>query len=176
MQRAAVLALITLVAAPLALAGSPLREAQLRRILPPASAVRGGFDAVEELPVDPSGDPDLREWGVRAQRARLYTRDVAAGIQVCSVEVWVFEDEALAAAAHAGFHYPNWEFAQRGSVMVMARGLTQPRNAPPRRGVFPECRAILEQTLERTPSTPSSRLSPAAAPARRSGARAAVRP
>ena len=156
MRRATVFALITLWVAASALAGPPLRDAQLLRILPPASRVRGGFDLVEELPVDPSGDPDLREWGVRAQRARHYTRDVKAGIQVCSVEVWAFGDEAQAVAARVGFQYPEWEFVQRGAVMLMARGLTRPRDAAPQRGVFPDCHAILEQAVERTPRAPQS--------------------
>jgi len=153
---AAPFVLITLLAAPLALAGPPWQDAQLLRILPTARSVRGGFDVVEELPVDPRGDPDFREWGVQAQRARHYTRDTRAGIQVCSLEVWAFRDRAQAAAVGAGFQSVGWEFVQRGSVLLMARGLTRPRHAPPRHGVFPECHAILGQAVERAPSAPKS--------------------
>jgi hypothetical protein len=150
------LAFPIVMAVPSALAGPPLGDAQLLRILPLASTVRGGFDGLEEVPVDPSGDATLRDWGVRAQRARHYTRDGRAGIQVCSVEAWEFESEPQARAALAGFQYPDWEILQRGSVMLMARGLTQPRDAPGQRGVFPECRAILERAADRAPRAPRS--------------------
>lgn len=156
MRRATLFALLACLAAPAALAGPPLGDAQLLRILPRASMVRGGFDSVEEQPVDPSRDPDLREWGVKRQRARHYTRDGRAGIQVCSVEVWAFRDEAHALAALAGFRFAEWQFAQRGSVLLMARGITRPRGARPHRGVFPECEAILSQAIERAPRSPSS--------------------
>ncbi len=146
--------LLAVLACASAWARPPLGDAQLLRILPPAELVRGGFEAVEEWPTDPANDPDLARWGVHAQRARHYTRDTQRrrdGIQVCSLEVWAFADSEGAKAAHAAIDYPGWEFAQRGPVLLMARGLTRPWNAPPRREVFAECRAILQKAASRAP-------------------------
>lgn len=146
--------LVALLACVSASARPPLSDAQLLRILPPAEAVRGGFDAVEEWPTDPANDPDLHRWGVRAQRARHYTRDTrtrADGIQVCSVEVWAFDSVARARDAHAAMAYPGWEFAHRGKVVLLARGLTRPPNKPPRRAVFDDCRRILQAAASRAP-------------------------
>ena len=151
MRFVALLALAGSIALPAVAADAPLRGTRLERILPLAGSLRGGFDAVEEVPVDPSGDPELREWGVVDQRARHYTRDGRQGIQVCSLEAWSFRDEQKAAAAHAGFRYPNWEFARRGSVLLMVRGLTRPPGERPQRGVFPDCREILSRAVERAP-------------------------
>jgi len=101
-----------------------------------------GWDALDEAAVDPAADPDLVEWGVRALHVRHYTRDWRGVIQVCSVEIWEFAGESQAAAAAAGFSFPDWRIDRVGVSLVMVRGLLRARDVPPVRGVFPECEAI----------------------------------
>ena len=151
MRRVGLVLLAGVLALPALASDAPLRGFRLERILPLAGALRGGFDAVEEVPLDPAHDPELREWGVVDQRARHYTRDGHRGIQVCSLEAWSFRSVELAVAAHAGIQYPRWEFARAGSVLLMVRGLTRPPGERPQRGVFPECREILARAVERAP-------------------------
>lgn len=101
-----------------------------------------GWDVLNEAPVDPSSDPDLVEWGVRALHARHYSRDWRGVIQVCSVEIWEFASESQAVAAAGGFSFPDWQIDRVGQALVMVHGLLRPRDAPPLRGVFAECDAI----------------------------------
>lgn len=144
------LSLLCLLVAPPAWAGPS--SAGLASILPLASTVPGGFEAVEELPAEL--DADLRAWGVRAQRARHYTRYSGPGeVQVCSIEIWAFADADRAAAAEAGFRAADWEFSRRGALLLMARGLTREPGKPPRRGVFPDCRRVFRAAEARAPAS-----------------------
>jgi hypothetical protein len=111
--------------------------------------VGAGFEVVLEAPVDPTADPDLREWGVREKHVRHYTRDLRGAVEVCSVEVWAFASVAQASAAEAGFAYPDWQISRAGSRLVMAHGLVRPRTGRPRRGMFAACDAIAERIRER---------------------------
>jgi hypothetical protein len=108
-----------------------------------------GWDVLGEAPVDVSADPDLVEWGVRETAARHYSRDHRGTIEVCSVEIWRFWDEAKAAAAAGGFAFPDWQIDRVGSSLVMVRGMLRPRGRPPQRGVFPACDAIGARIRER---------------------------
>jgi len=109
-----------------------------------------GWSVVDEAPEDASADPDLRRWGVRERRARHYTREASGAIQVCSIEVWTFGQDAQARAAHAGFAYPEWRIEREGRVLVMLRGLVMARGRPPQRGVFPACGSLGERVRSRT--------------------------
>jgi hypothetical protein len=116
--------------------------AALERLLPEAHDVAGRWEVVREAAADPVVDPDLREWGVRAIRARHYTRTDREGVQVCSIELWAFQTEAGAARALAEIDYPSWQFAREGAVLMMVRGLTRPRGVRDRWEVFADCRAL----------------------------------
>jgi hypothetical protein len=142
-------ALCLLAAAGLSGAPAAAQGPTLDWVLPSATEVGAGWDVVKEAPSDPKGDPDLVRWGVRAQRARHYTRDVYGAVQVCSIEVWAFEGPGLAHAAYQGISYPEWKFALEGSLLLMVRGLTHPRGAPPRRGVFDACGRLGERVRAR---------------------------
>ena len=127
---------------------SPLSGRRLEQVLLPAHAV-GGWDVVREAPGDPRGDPDLVRWGVRAQRARHYTRYAGPRVQVCSLEVWAFESDLRARAAQANFAYPDWRITREGALLLMARGLTQSRGEPPSRGVFADCELLARRVRTR---------------------------
>ncbi len=116
-------------------------DSRLEQVLLSAHAV-GGWDVVREAPGDPRRDPDLVRWGVRAQRARHYTRYAGPRVQVCSVEVWAFESDRHARAAEANFAYPDWRIAREGALLLMVRGLTQTRGQASRRGVFADCELL----------------------------------
>lgn len=126
----------------------PLDAAQLGEILPAAHEVPG-WEVVEEAVLDPADDPDLRRWGVRVQRTRHYTRNGAAGVQVCSIEIWGFETEQQAALGHASIDYRGWRFAREGPLLLMTRGLTRPRGGPRRWEVFPDCATLAGRARER---------------------------
>ncbi len=112
---------------------------RLEQLLLAERDVRTGWSVIEEAPVEPIDDPDLIEWGVAAQRARHYTRSTDRGAQVCSIEIWAFEDEAHARAAHEGFRYPNWRIERSGLLLVMVRALTRGNGGSGDRTLHPDC-------------------------------------
>jgi hypothetical protein len=125
------------------------RELRLEEVLPAANQVRVTWEVVKEAPGDPIQDPDLVRWGVRAQLARHYTRHSGGLIQVCSIEVWGFENAPKARTAHENFAYPGWQIMREGSTLVMIRGLTRTPGEPSRRGVFAACQELGERSRER---------------------------
>jgi len=104
-----------------------------------------GFDweIVNEAPEDPSEDADLVEWGVVAQRTRHYTRRSTGASQVCSVELWAFENEARARLAQQNFEFPDWTIDRRGDTLVMLRAVTI-RNQVTERAIYPDCEKLGE--------------------------------
>lgn len=114
----------------------------LAALLPTESEAGDGWEVVLEVPGQPARDPDLVGWGVRAQQARHYTRDVSGVAEVCSVELWSFVTREQAEAARAGFSYPDWRIRRAEEILVMVRGLRRPRRGAPQRGVFPACEAL----------------------------------
>jgi len=129
--------------------GDPSPELRLEQVLLPADQVRGAWDVVEEAPAHTERDPDLVRWGVRAQRARHYTRQSSGVVQVCSIEVWGFANVQLARRAHENFAYPGWQIVREGSLLLMSRGLTRTPGESARRGVFAACQEIGERIRER---------------------------
>ena len=102
-----------------------------------------GFDweIVNEVPEDPREDADLVEWGVVAKRARHYTRQSGSASQVCSAELWAFENDARARLAHQNFEFPDWQIDRRGDTLVMLRAVTiQGGNTD--RTIFPDCEKL----------------------------------
>jgi hypothetical protein len=126
-------------------APAPLPE----QVLLTGREVGGGWDVVEEIPLPPEDDPDLVRWGVRALRTRHYTRFRGDRVEVCSIEVWLFESEGRARAALAGFAYPGWRIERAGPQLVMVRGLTRQRGERAQRGVFAACGGLGDRVRTR---------------------------
>lgn len=105
--------------------------------------VRPGWEIVNEMPEDPTKDADLVEWGVVAQRARHYTRNSGSASQVCSVELWAFENVARARLAQENFEFPDWRIDRRGDTLVMLRAVTV-RSGTSERTIFPDCEKLGE--------------------------------
>jgi len=100
-----------------------------------------GWEIVNETPEDPSKDVDLVEWGVIAKRARHYTRNSDGESQVCSVELWAFENEARARLAEQNFEFPDWRIDRQGDTLVMLRAVTL-RGDLAKRTIFPDCEKL----------------------------------
>jgi hypothetical protein len=103
--------------------------------------VRPGWEIVNEMPEDPSEDADLVEWGVVAKRARHYTRKSGSASQVCSVELWAFENDARARLAHQNFEFPDWRIDRKGDTLVMLRAVTI-RGETTARTIYPDCEKL----------------------------------
>jgi hypothetical protein len=103
--------------------------------------VRPGWEIVNEMPEDPSQDADLVEWGVVAKRARHYTRKSGGASQVCSVELWAFENDARARLAHQNFEFPDWQIDREGDTLVMLRAVTV-RSDTTERTIYPDCEKL----------------------------------
>jgi len=112
---------------------------RLEDILPPAAGVIGRWEVVDEAPTDAARDPDLLRWGVRAQRTRHYTRSDDAGVQVCSIEIWGFENAMRARLAQENLRYPDWQFERREHLLIMLRAVTLSREGPASRELFSDC-------------------------------------
>jgi hypothetical protein len=105
--------------------------------------VRPGWEVVNEEPEDPKEDADLGEWGVVAKRARHYTRKSGSASQVCSVELWAFENDARARLAHQNFEFPDWRIDRKGDTLVMLRAVTL-RGDTAERTIYPDCEKLGE--------------------------------
>ena len=103
--------------------------------------VRPGWEVVNEVPEGPKEDPDLVEWGVVAKRTRHYTRKSGSASQVCSVELWAFENDARARLAHQNFEFPDWRIDRKGDTLVMLRAVTL-RGGTTERTIYPECEKL----------------------------------
>jgi len=116
-------------------------EQRLEWALLEASDVRPGWEIVNEAPEDPRQDADLVEWGVTAKRSRHYTRNLAGRSQVCSVELWAFENVARARLAEQNFEFPDWTIEREGDTLVMVRAVTL-AGALTDRTIFPDCEKL----------------------------------
>ncbi len=103
--------------------------------------VRPGWEVVNEMPEDPRKDEDLVEWGVVAKQTRHYTRNLNGVSQVCSVELWVFENEARARLAQANFEFADWRIDRKGDTLVMLRAVTLRSDATDRT-IYPDCEKL----------------------------------
>lgn len=104
-----------------------------------------GWEIVEEAPSDPARDPDLRGSGVRALVARHYTRARGPRSEVCSVEIWAFDDAKRVATVRMGLDRPGWRYHQEGSLLVMLRGVIFQRGQGFQKGLFPDCERLGER-------------------------------
>ncbi len=142
-------ALLSVLSAAAPALGDPSPPLFLERSLLDAGEAGSEWSVVEETPVDTAGDPDLVEWGVRAQRTRHYTRRSPSGEQVCSIELWSFASVAQADVAHVHLAYPDWQILREGPLLVMIRSLTRAPGVPPRRTLFADCAAMGEKVRAR---------------------------
>jgi hypothetical protein len=108
-----------------------------------------GWEIVEEAPSDARGDPDLRHSGVHTLAARHYTRARGPRSEVCSVEVWAFDDAKRVASARVGLERPGWRYHQEGSLLVMLRGVIFQRGQGFQKGMFPDCERLGERIRTR---------------------------
>lgn len=122
---------------------------RLEQVLLGEDDVGSDWAVVGETPIEPIRDPDLLGWGVRTQRARHYTRQSNGSGQVCSIEIWAFEDTALARAAHENFAYPDWQIDREGSLLVMLRALTRGGENQQNRKLFAACLKLGEEVRVR---------------------------
>jgi hypothetical protein len=120
-------------------ASSP--EKRLEWALLDASDVRPRWEVVNETVEDTAKDADLVEWGVVAKRARHYTRGSVGESQVCSVELWAFQNEARARLAHENFKFPDWRIDRKGDTLIMLRAVTVRGNAA-KRTIFSDCEKL----------------------------------
>jgi hypothetical protein len=118
-----------------------LPEQRLQLTLPDQGEVRRDWEIVEEMPQDPRKDPDLVEWGVVAQLTRHYTRKSGSASQVCSVELWAFENDARARLAQQNFEFPDWRIDRKGDTLVMLRAVTV-RGDTTERTIYPDCEKL----------------------------------
>jgi hypothetical protein len=116
-------------------------EQRLEWVLLEGRAAPPGWEVVNEAPEDPRQDEDLVEWGVVAQRTRHYTRKSNGASQVCSVELWAFENVARARLAHENFEFPDWEIDRDGDTLVMLRAVTL-RGEMTNRTIYPDCEKL----------------------------------
>ena len=116
-------------------------EQRLQWALPDQSDVSFDWEIVEEALSDPTQDADLVEWGVVAQRTRHYTRTSSGASQVCSVELWAFENDARARLAQENFEFPDWRIDRKGDTLVMLRAVTI-RNETTQRTIYPDCEKL----------------------------------
>ena len=112
---------------------------ELLSMLPSAPA---GWEAVEEAPTDPRGDPDLWDNGVRTMAARHYTRARGASSQACSVEIWAFSHAERARLGESLLAQPGWVLQREGNLLIMLRAVILEGGKGPREGVFPACQQI----------------------------------
>jgi hypothetical protein len=130
-------------------AGTGRFQGDLGEIFVPDRAVLGSWEVVREAPSNPARDPELHAAGVRAVQARHYTRSRGPISQVCSVEIWRFDDGERAAHAAQRIEIPRWRFLQRGNLLISLRAVTLEREVGSRSGLFPDCHRLGERTGER---------------------------
>lgn len=127
----------------------------LEQLLLASSDVSAEWSVIRETPIEPITDTDLLSWGVRAQRSRHYTRPLNGASQICSIELWAFEDTPHALIAHGNFAYPNWQIEREGAVLVMVRALTKRDGGPENRTLFSACVKLGEQVRMRAAQSAS---------------------
>jgi hypothetical protein len=99
---------------------------------------------VEEAPTDPSQDPDLWDYGVRAVAARHYTRSLGSISEACSLEIWGFETEQHAVNAEGALAGLGWSIDREGSLLILLRGVLLELGSGSRSGVSRDCQALGE--------------------------------
>lgn len=126
---------------------APLGSGDLAALFAPVRAA--AWEVVGEAPESAAADPELRAQGLRGSQARHYTRARGPVSEVCTVELWLFESAAQAAAAGAAFEREDWYRGVEGELLVLAHGVRLERQVGSRAGLVPGCTALAEATRER---------------------------
>jgi hypothetical protein len=113
----------------------------LERLFPP---VEDAWEIVREAPENP--DPVLRSQGLRASLARHYTRARGPVSEVCTVEIWAFEDADQAVAVATSLAQPGWEILQADAILVLVHGVRLERRVGTRRELVDGCAELGERT------------------------------
>jgi len=127
--------------------GRRLGSADLAALFAPVAP--SDWEVVHEAPESAAGWPDLRERGLRGSQARHYTRARGPVSEVCTVEIWVFENAAQAAAAGATLERDDWLHLAEGALLVLAHGVRLERHVGSRQGLVPGCEELAARTRER---------------------------
>jgi hypothetical protein len=117
------------------------RIGSLEDLLPGAAEIDPEWEITRELGVT-QVDADQQRMGVMETQARHYGRTRKGVTEVCSIELWHFEDASQAAAAQTGIPYPGWSFEARGALLVTLRGTRWQRGQPFKKGLFPDCHKL----------------------------------
>lgn len=128
-------------------AGRRLGSADLDALFAPVAP--SAWEVLREAPESAAGWPDLRERGLRGSQARHYTRARGPVSEVCTVEIWLFESAAQAAAAGASLEREDWYRRAEGALLVLAHGVRLERHVGSREGLVPGCADLAERTRER---------------------------
>ena len=118
-------------------------------LFPVAASLGAGWEIVEEAASDPLTDPDLRKQGVRTTAARHYTRGHGRVAQVCTLEIWAFEDSEAAARAQTALVLPDWRLQREANLLLTLRGVTLDLGRAPRNGIASECDPLIPSALAR---------------------------
>ena len=102
-----------------------------------------------EEPLDPEADPVLRARGLRMSVGRHYTRFRGRVSEVCTIELWSFDEAAQAAAAGASLGRPAWWIQSDGALLLLAHGVRVERGVGTRHGLVPDCVAMAEAARQR---------------------------
>lgn len=127
-------------------AGHRLGSADLEALFAPVPD--GDWEVLHEAPSAASA-AERSERGLRGSQARHYTRARGPVSEVCTLELWLFDSAARAAAAAAGFEREGWIRHAEGALLVLAHGVRLERHVGSRRGLVPGCAALAERTRER---------------------------
>ena len=98
-------------------------------------------------------DAEERALGLRASRARHYTRARAGVTEACTVELWWFAREAQAEAARAAVAQPDWWGRTAGALLVLAHGVRLDRVRGSRGDLSAECESLAESAHARALAT-----------------------
>jgi hypothetical protein len=116
----------------------------LTRLFPP---VGDAWEVVNEAPEVP--DPTLHGQGLRASVARHYTRARGPVSEVCTVELWAFENADQADAVATTMAEPGWKILHADTVLVLLHGVRLERGVGTRRGLVDGCAELGERTRVR---------------------------
>jgi hypothetical protein len=117
------------------------RAASLEDLLPGAAEIGPEWEITRELAVT-QVDADQRLMGVTETQARHYGRTRKGVTEVCSIELWQFEEASQAAAAETSLPFPDWSFEARGALLVTLRGTRWQRGQAFQKGLFPDCHKL----------------------------------
>jgi len=104
-------------------------------------------DTIDEAP-EPI-DAELRQHGLVDTSTRHYSRSSGRTSEVCSVELWQFDEPESAQRVEAGLSLPNWLVLRAGSLLVLAHGVRLELGLPSDGRLRHDCADLGRRTHER---------------------------